>query len=154
MLDAPPGAGPLEALLGDIAMSAFDLARADGQSFGQGLTIVHLVGAGAEVAMAYSHGRVLVIDFGGLAMSGERSQDGVETPAFKRVLLGLHPGAARGRVGRDGFGGGGQVFANMIEINQIAALVAELLLDLAYSGNPRTSENRLTESSGSIPLIG
>src|SRR5208337_4181019 len=80
MLDAPPGARPLEALLGDIAMSAFDLARADGQSFGQSLTIVQLVGAGAEVAMAYSHGRVLVIDLGGLAMSGERLQDGVETP--------------------------------------------------------------------------
>ena len=73
---------------------------------------------------------MLVIDFGGLAISGERPQDGVETPAFERVLLRLHPDAPRGRVGRDRFGGGGQVFANMIEINQIAALVAELLLDL------------------------
>ena len=64
-------------------------------------------------------------------MSGERPQDGVETPACERLLLRLHPGAARGRVGREGFRGGAQVFANMIEINQIAALVAELRLDLA-----------------------
>ena len=65
MLDAPPGAGPLEALLGDIAMSAFDLARPDRQSFRQGLAIVQLVGASAEIAMAGSHGRMLVVDFGG-----------------------------------------------------------------------------------------
>src|SRR5271166_4504175 len=64
-------------------------------------------------------------------MSGERLQDGVETPAFKRILLGLDPGAPRGRVGRDRFGSSGQVFANVIEINQIAALAAELRLDLA-----------------------
>src|SRR5271166_2801659 len=96
----------------------------------QGLAIVQLVGASAEIAMAGSHRRMLVIDFGGLAISGERPQDGVETPAFERVLLRLQNGAARGRVGRDRFGGDGQVFANMIEINQIAALVAELLLDL------------------------
>ncbi len=82
MFDAPPGAGPLEALLGDVAMSAFDLARADGQFFGQGLAIVQLAGAGAEVAMAGSHGRALVVDLGRLAMSGERPQDGVETPAL------------------------------------------------------------------------
>src|SRR5208283_2205391 len=39
MLDAPPGAGPLQALLGDVAMGAFDLG-ADRQSCGQGLAIV------------------------------------------------------------------------------------------------------------------
>ena len=131
MLDAPPGAGPLQALLGDVAMGAFDLAGADRQSFGQGLAIVQVVGASAEIAMAGSHGRVLVIDFGGLAMSRKRPHDGVETPAFERLLLRLHPGVARDRVGRDRFRGSRQVFANMIEINQIAALIAELLLDLA-----------------------
>ncbi len=79
MLDAPPGAGPLQALLGDVAMSAFDLAGADWQQpFGQGLAIVQLVGASAEITMAGSHGRMLVVDFGRLAMSGERPQDGVE----------------------------------------------------------------------------
>ena len=106
------------------------LARPDRQSFSQGLAIVQLVGASAEIAMAGSHRRMLVVDFGGLAISGERPQDGVETPAFERILLRLQKGAARGRVGRDRFGRSGQVFANMIEINQIAALVAELLLDL------------------------
>jgi len=40
VLDAPPGAGPLEALLCDVAMGAFDLARTDRQSFGESLAIV------------------------------------------------------------------------------------------------------------------
>ena len=113
MLDAPPGAGPLEALLRDVAMSAFDLARADRQSFSQGLAIVQLVGASAEIAMAGSHRRMFVINFGRFAMSGERPQDGVETPAFERLLVRLHKGAARGRVGRNRLGGAGQVFANV-----------------------------------------
>ena len=134
MLDAPPSAGPLQALLGDVAMGAFDLAGADRQSFGQGLAIVQLAGASAEIAMAGSHGRMLVIDFGGLAMSGERPQAGVETPAFERLFLRLHPGVARDRVGRDGCRGGAQLFADVIEINQIAALVAELLLNPAAAG--------------------
>ena len=82
--------------------------------------------------MAGSRGRMLVIDFGGLATSGERAQDGVETAAFERVLLRLHPELAMRGVGRDRFGGGGQIFANVIEINQITALVAELLLDLTH----------------------
>ena len=131
MLDAPPGAGPLQALLGDVAMGAFDLAGADRQSVGQGLAIVQLVGASAEITMAGSHRRVLVVGFGRLAMSDERPQDGVETPAFERLLLRLHPCAARRRVGRDRRRGGAQVFADVIEINQVAALIAELLLDLA-----------------------
>ena len=131
MLDAPPGAGPLQALLGDVTMGAFDLAGADRQSFGQGLAIVQRVGASAKIAMAGSHGRVLVVDLGRFAMSRKRPQDSVETPAFERLLLRLHPGAARDRVGRDGCRGGGQVFADVIEINSIAALVAELRLDLA-----------------------
>ena len=125
MLGAPP------ALLGDVAMSVFDLAGADRQSFGQGLAIVQLVGASAKIAMAGSHGRVLVVDLGRLAMSHKRPQDSVETPASERLLLHLHPSVARDRVGRDGCRGGGQVFADVIEIDQVAALVAELLLDLA-----------------------
>ena len=131
MLDAPPGAWPLQALLGDVAMSAFDLAGADRQSFGQGLAIVQLVGASAKIAMAGSHGCVLVVGFGRLAVSRKRPHDRVETPASERLLLRLHPGVARDRVGRDRSRGGGQVFADVIEINQVAALIAELLLDLA-----------------------
>ena len=61
-------------------------------------------------------------------MSGERPQDGVETAAFERLLLRLHPDAARERVGRDRCRGGGQVFTDVIEINQVVALVAELPL--------------------------
>ena len=61
-------------------------------------------------------------------MSGERPQDGVEAAGFERLLLRLHPSASRGRVGRDRRRGGREVFADVIEINQIGALVAELLL--------------------------
>ena len=93
--------------------------------------MIDSVGAGAEIAMAGSHGRMLVIDFRGLTTSGERAQDGAETAAFERVLLRLHPALATRGVGRDRFRGGSQVFVNVIEINQIAALVAELRLDLA-----------------------
>ena len=57
--------------------------------------------------MAGSHRRMLVVDFGRLATSGKRPQNGVETSAFERLLLRLHPGAARGRVGRDRFGSSG-----------------------------------------------
>src|SRR5574340_470870 len=112
-------------MLSYVAWGALDLPGADLQSFCQGLAIVQLAGARAEVAMAGSHGRVLVVGFGRLAMSGERPQDGVETPVFERLLLRLHPGVARGRVGRDGRRGGAQVFADVIEINQVAALVAK-----------------------------
>ena len=85
-------------MLGDVTMGAFDLAGADRQSFGQGLAIVQRVGASAKIAMAGSHGRVLVVDLGRFAMSRKRPQDSV---------------------------------ADLIEINSIAALVAELRLDLA-----------------------
>ena len=92
-------------------------------------------------------------------MSDERPQDGVETPAFERLLLRLHPSAPRGRVGRDRFGSSGQVFANVIEINQIAALVAELRLDLTHDPGravahrvnlgvrPEACANRVRQSS-------
>src|SRR5208283_6130955 len=60
-LSACQPAGPLQPLLRDVAMSAFDLARADRQSFGQGLAVVQVVGASAEIAMAGSHGRMLVV---------------------------------------------------------------------------------------------
>src|SRR5208337_4959774 len=60
---------------------------------------------------------------GGRRASSSRS---IHSSAAARIvfLLRLHPGAPRGRVGRDRFGSSGQVFANVVEINQIAALVA------------------------------
>ena len=87
--------------------------------------------------MAGSHGRVLVVGFGRLAMSGERPQHGVETPAFERLLLRFHPGVACERVGRDRRRGGAQIFADMIEINQVAPLVvtgADFRAALAWGG--------------------
>ena len=109
MLDAPPGAGlPLGVAGATPGDGRFDLAGADRQSFGQGVATVRLAGASAEITMAGSNGRALAARFGKLAMSGERSQDGVETAAFERLLLRLHPGAARRRAGRDPRRGGGQ----------------------------------------------
>src|SRR5258708_38907370 len=42
VLDAPPGAGELQALLHDVAMRAFDFAPADRQPFGQRLAVFPL----------------------------------------------------------------------------------------------------------------
>ena len=51
--------------------------------------------------MAGSHRRMLLVDFGRLATSGKRPQNGVETSAFERLLLASPSQAlARGRVGR------------------------------------------------------
>ena len=133
VLDAPPGAGPLETLLGDVAMRAFDFARSDRQSLGQRLSIVQLVLAAAQITMASAHRRVFVVDFRRFAMTDERPQCHLETPVSERVLLRLDPGFPRGGVGRDRFGGGAQILANMIEIDQVAALIAKLLLDLAHN---------------------
>src|SRR5208337_589821 len=133
VLDAPPGAGPLETLLGDVAMRAFDFARSDRQSLGQRLSIVQLVLAAAQITMASAHRRLFVVDFRRFAMTDERPQCHLETPVSERVLLRLDPGFPRGGVGRDRFGGGAQILANMIEIDQVAALIAKLLLDLAHN---------------------
>src|SRR5208282_6075712 len=121
----------LQTLLRDIAMRAFDLARSDRQSVSQGLAIVQLLPATAQIAMASTHGGLFVVDFRPFAMTGERLQRRVETALSERVLVPLHPGFPRGG-GRDRLGGGAQIFTNMIEIYQIAALIAELLLDLAH----------------------
>ena len=120
MLDAPPGAGPLETLLGDVAMRAFDFAQSDRQSLGQRLSIVQLVLAAAQITMASAHRRLFVVDFRRFAMTDERPQCHLETPVSERVLLRLDPGFPRGGVGRDRFGGGAQILANMIEIDQVA----------------------------------
>ncbi len=113
VLDAPPGAGPLETLLGDVAMRAFDFARSDRQSLGQRLSIVQLVLAAAQITMASAHRRLFVVDFRRFAMTDERPQRHLETPVSERVLLRLDPGFPRGGVGRDRFGGGAQILANM-----------------------------------------
>jgi hypothetical protein len=52
-------------------------------------------------------------------------------PASERILLRVHPGLLRRSVRNDGLAGGAQILANMIKVDQVAALRAELLLHLA-----------------------
>ena len=129
MFDAPPGAGPFEALLRDIAMRAFDLAGADRQIVGQGVTIVQVVRPIAQIEMASPHRRLIVVCVGRFDAGSERRQHVVETPGFERFLLRVHPGVF---VWRDRLGGGTQILANMIKINQVAALRAKLLFHLTH----------------------
>ena len=78
-----------------------------------------------------AHRSLPIIYFGCFEMISERLQRMVETPGFERVLLRLHPGSLCGGVRRNRLGGGAQVLADMIKINQVAALEAKLLLHLA-----------------------
>ena len=106
VLHAPPGAGQFQALLRDIAMRAFDLAGADRQIVGQGVTIVQLVPPTAQIAMASAHRRLIVVYLGSFDVASERRQRLVETPRFQRVLLRVHPGVKRRGVWHNRLGGG------------------------------------------------
>src|ERR1700722_15495214 len=113
-------------------MRAFDLSGADRQIIGQGFAIVQLISATYQIAMASAHGSLVVVHFGRFEMTSECLQRLVEAPGFERVLLRVHPGLSRGGLGRNRFRGVAQILANMIEINQVAALRAKLLLRLAH----------------------
>src|SRR5271166_1276022 len=131
VLDAPPGSGELQAFLSDVTMRAFDFAGADRKPFGQGLAVFQLVCATAQIAMACPHRGLVVARLGRFAMGSEGSQDLVQAPRLQCVLSRLHPGFAGLWLRRDRLGGFAQILANMIEINQIAALGTEPFLDLA-----------------------
>src|SRR5271169_4396206 len=103
-------------------MRAFDLAGADRQIVGQGVTIVQVVPATAQMAMASTHRRLIVVCLWSFDVASERRQRLVETPGFERFLLRVDPGVLRG---------GAQILANMIKINQVAALRAKVLFHLA-----------------------
>src|SRR5271154_3138053 len=117
-------------------MRAFDLSRADRQIIGQGFAIVQLISATYpatyQIAMASAHWSLVVVHFGRFEMTSECLQRLVEAAGFERVLLRVDPGLLRGGLGRNRFRGVAQILANMIEINQVAALGAKLLLHLAH----------------------
>ena len=94
MFDTPPGAGTFEALLGDVAVGASDLARSDWQAVSQGFSIVQLRFASAQIAVALAHRGVLVFDVARFKMSRERLQRRLETPGFESVFLHFQPGLA------------------------------------------------------------
>jgi len=87
MFHAPPSSGPLQALLRDIAMRAFDLTGADRQILGQGVPIVQLIAAIAQIAMTSPHRRLFFVHVGGFAVARQLLQHVRRTPCFERVLL-------------------------------------------------------------------
>jgi len=105
VLDEPPGAGELQALLRDIAMHAFDFSGADRQPLGEGLAIVQLVFAGAEITMAYADRGLVVAYIGSFAVWIQGGQNRVGASRLQRVLLRLHPGNPGGGVRRVGLRG-------------------------------------------------
>ena len=81
--------------------------------------------------MAYADRRLVVVHIESLAVRGQGSQEFVGAACFQRILLRFHPGFRGRGVRRDRLRGRAQILANMIEINQVAALFAEPFLDLA-----------------------
>ena len=69
------------------------------------------------------------------AVGSQGFQNRVDAPRLQRNFLRLHPDFPGGGVRRDGLRRRAQIFANMVEIDQIAALSAEPFFDLAH--NPR-----------------
>src|SRR6202162_1868523 len=113
-------------------MRAFDLSGADRQIIGRGFAIIQLISAPDQMAMASAQGSLVVVHFRSFEMTSECLQRLVEAPGFERVLLRVHPGLLCGGLGRNRFCGVAHILANMIEINQVAALGAKLLLHLAH----------------------
>src|ERR1700678_2144665 len=79
----------------------------------------------------------LVVPLGRFAMAGEPLHHIFETPCLQRILLPVHPGLLRGEFRHYRLGGFAQIFADMIEIDQVGALHAESLFRLAH--DPRCS---------------
>src|ERR1700678_4044356 len=137
-------------------MRAFDLSGADRQIIGQGFAIVQLISATYQIAMASAHWSLVVVHFGRFEMTSECLQRLVEAPGFERVLLRVDPGLLRGGLGRNRFRGVAPILANMIEINQVAALGAQLLLHLAHDPcalRPRPHERGNSRRSRPEPRL-
>jgi len=126
----PPCARGLQALLNNVAVCAFNLARADGKALRHGALIVELVWAMAQVSVALSCRRIAIGKVGFFKMWLQGLQDLVGLPRFEPCLLLVHPSRfclgilGHGRRSRT------QVFAHMIEIQQVTALRTKLRFDL------------------------
>ena len=113
-------------------MRAFDFPRADRKSFGEGLAIIQLVFTGAEISMADADRGLIVAHIETFKVEKQGFQNRAGTPRLQRVLLRLHPEFRGHGVRRDRLRGRAQILTDMIEIDQIAALFAEPLLDLTH----------------------
>ncbi len=112
-------------------MSAFDEAAADGQAGLERGSVVEGVGPVAQVAMRGSHGGVFLGHFGGLAVFSEGGDDLPGGSAFEPFLLGASPRVRRCRAasGR----GGGEVFADVVEVGQRPGVGSEDFVSFAVS---------------------
>src|ERR1039457_719638 len=89
----------------------------------------------AQVPVALADGRIGVIDLWRFDMLKQYLQKFLRSLRFQSCLLFVHPASLTLRVGDDGLGGGAEVVAHMVEVEQVAALRAKLVFHLI--GYPR-----------------
>src|SRR5215471_1611285 len=119
----PPRARTLESRLDHITMAAFDLARANRQAFRQRPLIIQMLPLVAQVTVASSHRRFFFFPSLWLQMRAQGRQYLFQTILLQSLLLHLPP--RRGRERLDLLSGRAQVLADVIEIQQVARLLAE-----------------------------
>ena len=122
----PPGAGELESVLDDMAMAALYFARSNGQVAAAGSGIVQMFKALSQVWGGGGDGAFF--DAQGFDVFFQAAQDGAGAIVQEPPLLTAPPSSFLAR--RHGEGGGGQIFADMVEVDQIGALAAKVLGEL------------------------
>ena len=132
MILPPPCTGEFESFLDDVSMSAFDLAGADGEFFGDGVRIVELSGTVLDVEVSGLR-RLFVLAGFDMEVGLEGFHDLVYLSGFTAFFLTGQPGVAL--CGGANGSCGGQVVTEMIEVNQIMVFGAKLTLELF--GDPR-----------------
>jgi len=111
-------------------MGAFNLARADGKTLHHGALVVELVLAMAQVSVALSYWRIAIRNVRFFKMWLKGLQYFVGLLRFEPSLLFVHPGRSCRVIVGNRRGGRTQVFAHMVEIQQVTALRAKLRFDL------------------------
>ena len=105
----PPATGEFEALLDDVAVSAFNFTGADGQLPGSGRGVIQLRSPRLQILIGGTDGLV-----GGAGIFLVRAQGPQNARHFvlqESVLLAMQP--RFGMLGFDDLGGGGQVLADV-----------------------------------------
>ncbi len=115
----PGGAGEFEAFLEDVFVAALDEAGADGQAAGEGGRVGELVTAVGEIAVGGAERGGGRGRGGGFAARGQRGDDGRGPALAEGRLL---PGKV---VGLAGPSGGGEIAADVTEVQEVAAGHAE-----------------------------
>jgi hypothetical protein len=111
-------------------MGAFNLTRADGKTLRHGALVVELVLAMAQVSVALSYRRIAIRNVRFFKMWLKGLQYFVGLLRFEPSLLFVHPGRSCRVIVGNRRCGRTQVFAHMVEIQQVTALRAKLRFDL------------------------